>query len=663
MLVFIWMPGLYGQELAGESDEAENAFSHLEYAKAASYYEKIPERDQSIHVMENLATCYYKIKDYSKAVYALKRVLLLYPSDDQIRFKYADAIQHMGNYEFALSQYQFISPGVQDLDGLVKERIQSCKEALRIKSNSNLYKVDNDSLLNTVNSEFSIALSRDGVVFASDRPIPHQNSKNKKLYGWTNTHYVNLFESKRKVSGVYDSAKIFSKELLDEFHTSNAVLSADQNTVFFTRTVATKNPKKFFNENVNRENFVNRLQLFYAKKVNGKWGQVQSFSYNKPSEYSVAHPSLSLDGHYLYFASDMPGGKGGIDLYYSEIPTESGIAFGKPINLGDSINTSGNEEFPVIGLNNMLYYSSDGRIGLGGLDIFQAKGSLINWSSPQNLGSPVNSSMDDFGFIPTDVSAQAGFFTSNRPGGKGADDIYTFTRLDVKPLDNAHLSDDFVLADSNLNFLGKIVNGETGEVVPQAYINIVLLDSNQVKESLSDQQGNFKFVRGVNKKYFVKIKKPNFFTFSDTLRFGKKGELLKRTDIFKLSPIIVNKTIRLENIYYNFNSWEILPQAAGILNGLVKILKDNPEIEINLDSHTDTRGDFGINKYISKNRAQAAVSYLISKGIKSSRLSARGFGKEKPIVRCDNGYTCSESDHQLNRRTEFSVTKIVQNIK
>jgi tetratricopeptide (TPR) repeat protein len=141
MLVFIWMPGLYGQELAGESDEAENAFSHLEYAKAATYYERIPERDQSIHVMENLATCYYKIKDYSKAVYALKRVLLLYPSDDQIRFKYADAIQHMGNYEFALSQYQFINPGVRDLDGLVKERIQSCKEALRIKSKINLYKV------------------------------------------------------------------------------------------------------------------------------------------------------------------------------------------------------------------------------------------------------------------------------------------------------------------------------------------------------------------------------------------------------------------------------------------------------------------------------------------------------------------------------------------
>jgi len=634
-----------GQELFSTLDKAEDAFSHLEYAEAAVYYEKLIAEQEKPAYVERLAFCYYKMKDYPKATQWLKKCLELNSDDEHFRFYYADCIQHSGNYSFALSQYNYVHAKDNDLAKLVALRIESCKAASALAKNPTEYSLKLDSNLNSHNSDFSVNLLKDGVIFASDRPISEGIFKNHKLYGWTNTPFLNLFSAKKDKSGKLGKPELFAKELVSSYHTATAVLSPDQKTIYFTRTEYIKNPGKVFKNEIKNSEFVNRLQLFYSKFKDGVWGQPVPFPYNQVNEYSIGHPAISLDGKYLYFASDMPGGKGGIDLYYSEIKQDG--SFGKPVNLGDSINTQGNEEFPVIGIDSCLYFSSDTWPGMGGLDIFRAKGIFSHWKKPENLGVPLNSSMDDFGFLPLDSICTRGYLSSNRDKGIGGDDIYDFTRPAPKPT-----------LDSNIFCKGRIVNAETEKGIPGVKLDINEGNDTSFSHYTTDSLGNYKFPKKGGKRYVLRIKKDAYFTLFDTLFFNNDGVLTSKLKPLHLVPMVVNKPIRLENIHYDFNSWAILPQAARILDGLVKVLKDNPEISINLDSHTDTRGDSYINKYISSHRAKSAVEYLISQGIAPSRLKARGFGKDMPLVRCDGAYKCTEADHQLNRRTEFSITRI-----
>jgi outer membrane protein OmpA-like peptidoglycan-associated protein/tetratricopeptide (TPR) repeat protein len=640
------VPITYGQELANESDNANEAFDNLDYAKAIPLYLKLINKNQSPGYFQKLGICYFKTKDYEKAMDWLKKTLTLYPNRDEIRFLYADAIQHTGNYKFALSQYQIINSSNNRQSVLLIQRIQSCKNAIGLSLKPTEYKIFNDSVMNTSSSEFSVSLIKNGILFSSDRVLPEEKNRKPKLYGWTNTPYLNLFQSNKKLNGKFTNPTLFSEDLKSFFHTSNAVLSFDQKTIYFTRTELVKNPRKKF-QSSNSKDFVNRIQIFYANFIGGKWSLPKPFPFNKVEEYSVGHPALSLDGKYLYFASDMPGGKGGVDLYYSALKNGT---FTKPVNLGDSVNTSGDEEFPVCGLDHFFYFSSNGHQGLGGLDVFKVKGGLNNWKSPHNLGSPVNSSMDDFGFLPIDSNSNEGFFSSNRPGGKGGDDIYQFKRIDTV----------VTKIDTNKFYEGRIINATTRKGISDVNLSFNYKADSFSKEIITDSIGNYRIPKvSQDSSLIIKIKKTGFFTKFDTLYSDKLGRPIPK--LSALIPIIVDKPIRLENIYYNFNSWIILPQAAGILNGLVKVLKDNPEIDIDLDSHTDTRGDRYINKFISQNRAQSAVDYLISQGIGASRLKARGFGKDKPLIHCDNSYRCTEEDHQKNRRTEFRVTKVITN--
>lgn len=639
-------PRLKAQELYSTRDKAEDAYNHLEYAEAAENYLKLYQDESRDQYLDRLAICYFKIKDYTKAIYWLKKSLEINSDNDYFRFIYAECIQHTGNYSFALSQYRFVGSKDKDLKKLTNLRIQSCEAAEYWIKNPGVYHLKPDSNLNSENSDFSVSLTKNGLIFTSDRPVETGFLKKDKLYGWTNTHFLNLFSAKKDLNGKFQTPVLFSRELASDYHTANAVLCPDQKTLFFTRTEYLKNPSKVFRKKYDKEDFINRLQIFYSKFQDGIWSKPLPFPYNRVNEYSVGHPAISSDGKILYFASDMPGGKGGIDLYYSEIKKDG--SFGKPVNLGDSINSAGNEEFPVIGMDKNLYFSSDGWPGMGGLDIFSSKGELNHWGQPLNLGVPVNSSMDDFGFIPEDSIATKGYLSSNREKGLGGDDIYDFTRPVPKPA-----------LDTNAIFKGRIVNAETNLGILGVKIDISEGKDSSFSHYLTDSLGNYKFSKKRGQKYILRIKKENFFTLFDTLIFNENGVLTSKLKPSHLVPMVVNKSIRLENIHYDFNSWKILPQAARILDGLVKILKENPEISINLDSHTDTRGDTKINKYVSVHRAKSAVDYLISQGIDPHRLKARGFGKERPLVRCDNGYRCSDLDHQLNRRTEFSITRIL----
>ena len=338
----------------------------------------------------------------------------------------------------------------------------------------------------------------------------------------------------------------------------------------------------------------------------------------------------------------MTGGYGDADIYYSE--KQSDGTWGTPQNAGPQINTPGKEVFPYIASDGSLYFSSDGHPGMGGLDLFVAHGSKQEWSVPENLRYPFNSPRDDFSILWTD--AEGGYLASNREGGKGLDDIYTFRYAPPTQL---------ILAVKTMQRL------EDGSIVPLAETSIDVRSSVNTGSftATADANGLAYNVATCNANYAIEGSHEGYLAANTSLNVPA---CTKRNDTafaeLILDKIIINKPIVLENIYYDFDKWNIRPDAAVELDKLVKILKDNPRIVVELGSHTDCRGTNQYNQVLSQRRAQSAVDYIIGRGIDASRITAKGYGESMPINNCTDGINCSDEQYQMNRRTEFKILRV-----
>ena len=376
------------------------------------------------------------------------------------------------------------------------------------------------------------------------------------------------------------------------------------------------------------------------------------FKYNNKEEYSVGHPAISPDGDILYFVSDMPGGVGETDIYYCVKNVDG--TWETPQNAGTTINTSGKEMFPVIEKNGDLYFSSNGHPGMGGLDMFRSTGSKETWSEPENLKHPFNSPKDDFAILFTE-EGKTGFFTSNRDGGEGADDIYSFKY--TPPPVPTKLTLQVTTWEKMENDTLAILTDE---------VNILYCESSNPKNKrkLTNMgDGKYEVVISCDSKYEVSAISNKFFavpaqtiethceTFNDTV-FVK----------FVFERIVLNKEIVIENIYYDYNKANIKPEAAIELGKVISLLKENPAIIIELGSHTDSRGSDSYNLDLSQRRADAAVKYIVENGISQERITAKGYGETKLLNRCSNGVRCSEQEHQKNRRTEFKITGFIEGV-
>jgi peptidoglycan-associated lipoprotein len=390
------------------------------------------------------------------------------------------------------------------------------------------------------------------------------------------------------------------------------------------------------------------LEIYSSKKdaTTNVWGIPSAFTFNAPGQYSVGDPFITGDGKCLYFVSDMPGGYGGTDIYYC-LRDDNGT-WSNPVNVA-SVNTAGNERTPSIGADNVFYFSSDGAVGMGGLDVFKAIKTGNTMSDIQNMGSPINTPQDDFAY--TKVDKNSGFFASDRVGGQGSDDIYSFIeKLILK-----------------LALEGIVYDKKTQEPIINALVNLSNASGLNLKVT-TDATGKFKFDLSENTDYQLTGEKSGYSTDSEsvtttgltTSQTLRKDLYIDQTPIDKLAvnTLPVNTSIRLENIYYNFNKSNIRPDAAKELNKLVKILKDYPSMWIELGSHTDSRGSDAYNMALSKKRATAAVNYILkSGGIDKERITAHGYGETRLVNQCANGVSCTIEQHQLNRRTEFTIVK------
>ncbi len=389
------------------------------------------------------------------------------------------------------------------------------------------------------------------------------------------------------------------------------------------------------------------LNYIMRDLVDEEWTNISEVPFNS-EEYSVGQPALSADGKKLYFVSDMPGSIGGTDIFVVDIL--EGNSFSEPKNLGIGINTSGREMFPFL-TKEKIYFSSDGHLGLGGLDVFESK--LVDtFKEPVNLGKPLNSNKDDFAYI-VDERTRRGYVSSNREGGVGDDDIYSFERVEEK---------------CEQTVKGTVTRKANAMAIVDVKVSLLNNAGDIIEETTTDAYGAFSFKNVLNceTQYKIKILKigfnPGEQDFSTTDELDKENNVPMIIEK-ELNKLIVRENgvlkIKIDDIYFDLNKAAIRPDAAQELDKIVEVMKEYPKMVIKIESHTDSRGSDRYNEVLSDKRANSTGEYIISQGIESNRIeSSIGYGEQQILNKCINGVRCTNAEHDINRRSEFIIVKL-----
>ncbi|MCC9166523.1 OmpA family protein [Pontibacter harenae] len=634
-----------------ELRKADKHYENLEFALALEQYQKglkKAKRQPDVQTLQRIADSYRLTRQSERAEVWYAKVIGMQGRDPMAIYHYAEALRSNGKHEEAKVYFMLWGEEVPTMEERAQQLVKACDVSMAWMEKLPVAEVEPLQNLNYASSsDFSPMQYGRGIIFTSDRGVG--TDKKKDIYGWTGRPYLQLYTAEQDVKGNWSAPVPVQEVINDQYHNATASTTDNGKTIYFTRTHLVEKRKKgnmdptsWVKEPEIKE-YMNRLEIYSAQKDGHSWSNIQPFAFNDVEEYSVGHPALSPDGKVMYFASDMPGGMGETDIYYT-LRQEDG-SWGEPINAGLTINTEGRESFPYIDSEGQLFFASDGHIGFGGLDIFSAKGSLGKWESVKNLGYPINTPKNDYGIMFTEAGAK-GLLSSNRDAANGTDDIYTFNML-KKPV---------VLAVTTLE---RKQNAEKRNIeLPLPKVRLVVKEKSQSEPAsvLSDAKGE----------YFMNARVGDSFTF-----FGSKDGYLNQQAVTNIPETAndtvsvallfdkneVERVIVLENIYYDLDKWDIRTDAAKELDKLVVMLKSNPSVNIEMGAHTDSRESYKYNQELSDKRAQAAVDYLVSQGVDRSRLRARGYGKTRLINGCGEGVVCSEEDHQLNRRTEFKIIK------
>ena len=612
--------------------KAQKQMDKYEYAKAIDILKKASDNDKKRDkAIPMLAECYRMQHDIENSKETYAKAVNLPGAKPETFYYYAKALQATGDYEKAREMFQIYSMK-KPSDPRGPLNVSYCDSVLGPwKKLDPKFEVKTVNNINTKESEFGPAIYNGDLVYASD--FSNSPAEGKK-YGWTGRGYLNIMKSTPDTKGDFwgsmGAPSQFDTKFNQEYHDGPATFGDGGNSIYFTRS--------FFGK-AKREGIykTNELKIFYADKNNDSWGEVKPFFLNS-KDYSVGHPALSADGQTLYFASDMPGGKGGTDIWMCK---REGENWAQPVNLGMPVNTKENEMFPTILANDTLYFSSEGHPGYGALDIFRTSKVNGTWSTPVNMLQPINSSYDDFA-IAFALGSKIGFFSSNRTGGVGTDDIYAFRN--IEPPLPAYIT-------------GLVKDKITMQPIAGANVFLYNPLTGKVKVLKTGPDGMYKSVVDKPADYVVKAMMPDFIADCSPfpLAVVKPGTTAKAPRDLFLDKLTLNKTFKIENIYYDFDKYNIREEANPELDKLVQILKENI-INVELGSHTDSRGSVAYNDRLSQQRAESVVKYIVKAGINTSKIEAHAYGEHQLINKCADGVKCNAAEHQANRRTEFKVT-------
>ncbi|UPZ17881.1 OmpA family protein [Flavobacterium humidisoli] len=616
---------------------ANEKFQECFYIDAIKIYERLAEkgyRDEM--VLKKLGDCYYFNSDYVKSHKWYSQLFAINPKQDpEYIYRYAQSLKSVGNYGKADSYLSdFVKASQSDARAVLLDKNKNYLEI--IKSNSGRYQINNLDI-NSDLSDFGSAVWNSKLVFASSRNI---GAKTKKISHWDNNPYNSLFYSLIDNESKLSEPELFSsKAIASKYNESTPVFSKDGRTMYFTRNNVSKVKKD------NRGNPIIILKIYKSIMDGENWSVPVELPFNS-NEYNVAHPALSPDGKYLFFASNMPGTLGQSDLFFVELKSDG--SYSAPKNLGSIINTEGRETFPFITEANELYFSSDGHPGLGGLDVFVAtlgnSADVVNVDNVDNVGEPLNSSHDDFCFFINSFTKK-GFFTSNRPDGKGLDDIYSL--VETRRLNGFIL--DKVLIDKN-----------SGLPIAGVKISVSNEQFGFVCETVTDSSGRFSVPLDYNKKYYIKAEKEEYLTAEKPIMVSKLGnedkDFVLQTEKRLLPVKSGDDVARLFDIgilYFDLNNSAITSKASVQLEKMLELLKEYPSLNIEIRTHTDSRGSDAYNMQLSERRNKSIAGWLAQRGIEPKRLSGKGYGESMLVNQCGDGVKCSEEEHQQNRRSEF----------
>nr|WP_199158727.1 OmpA family protein [Pedobacter sp. ASV2] len=621
--------------------EADHQYDLFNYSKAIDLYEQAWKKKESLHSAERLAYAYLQLGNYKQAESWYAQAVKKPGSKDINILNYARALQSNSKYREAKVEYlSYIDKNKEVTESQRNVWLLSCDSALKWMKNPKPVQLTNCKALNSAQADWGGVNYQGGVVFTSSRPNKNieinkpffkfdaAKLPDEKKDGGSGGGYLKLY-SKAANS---DSIKLFPFQSGTNYHVGSASFTADGKTMYFTLT---RIPDPV--EKVKIDPATINVEVWSStENADGVRNAPISFKYNKAQEYSIGDPFISADGNSLYFASNMPGGKGGTDLYVC-LKTDDG-EWGLPQNLKD-VNTAGNERSPMFDSNNNFYFSTDGRVGMGGLDVFRALRIGGGIGHIENMGYPFNSPQDDFAFSLTEKGG-TGYLSSNRDGGLGGDDIYA---IDQKS----------ILA---FRLTGRIYDRKTGQPLSGAIVNLSKVNGGSLKVE-SDDNGEYGFNLDKESEYNVSAEKTGYRKDTENLATIGLGVSAVVNQNLTLEAIEINKAIRLENIYYDFDKWTIRADAVVELDKLVKVMKENPTVWIEIGSHTDSRGKDDYNLSLSQKRAESAVEYIVLRGIDKNRIEAKGYGGTRLLNKCSKGVECTDQEHQLNRRTELKIVK------
>lgn len=626
--------------------EADEMFDRYAFIDAREVYLEVAEAGyKSENLFKKLGDSYYFNGDLPKSVkwyeelYKLKEGKL----EEDYLFRYAMALKSAQRYDESdemMLEFEKIKGEDSRVNLFKGER--NYLELIELQSGRfSLENIDVNSPL----SDFSPTVYQNRLVFASNRET---GSSVKRVHEWNKQPYLDLYEvvidSTENISGdVVSLPKIINSK----FHESSATFTKDGLTIYFTRN--NYNNKKYGKS----EEGINFLKIYKStrKSLTSEWSEPKELPFCSDN-YSVAHPALNPDESKLYFSSDMPGTLGLSDIFVVDI-NEDG-SFGEPENLGDNINTEGRENFPFISQESELFFSSNGHIGLGGLDVFV---SVIKedggYGEVFNLGRPVNSSKDDFSFIINN-DLKKGFFASNRDGGKGEDDIYISNQIQD------------LITSCKQYIDGKVTDVNSNEILEGVTVELFDENLDKIDSTLTNKEGVYEFTLDCDKKYIVRVSKDEFETSEEMLEAGSEFEknvplsvTIEEGDNLGIEKAgmgdDLSDLLQLDPIYFDLDKFNIRNDAAVELQKILAVLKKYPSMKIDIRSHSDSRGKDQYNLYLSDKRAKSTAQYLIDNGISASRVSGKGYGETQLMNDCANGVDCTEEEHALNRRSEFII--------
>ena len=619
--------------------DADRDYNDYRYNRAQSAFLQLVRDDADFtdkKVIQSLADTYFFNSQYNQSYTWYRKLITLYPEDIKSIYYLRASISARSNENYAIAdrymqQYFRMEKGtvIEDLYVTDLNYLDSIAE---LRPN---YIVETTKI-NTEQSDFSSAFfGKDKLVFSSTYQASGQRD-----YEWTGEPFLDLYIADIGEEGQLENTQQIEGDINTAFHESSAVFTKDLKTVYFTRNNY-KNGKK----RTDRKNTV-RLKLLTASvDEDGNWSDVEELPFNNDN-YSVAHPALSLDGKKLFFASDMPGTTGESDLWYVDIYKDG--SYGDPINLGQKVNTEGRESFPYIADDGSLYFTSDALLGFGGFDVFKAELSDSGIArDPENMGLPINSAGDDFGFL-IQTETNTGYISSNRDGNRGSasDQIYYF-----KP------------SKCVVEITGLVRDSNTGNLMSGATVKLLDMGMNIIAEQIVQQDARYSFPEEVEcgQAYYLITENGLAYSVAETTFVAPTTSQSISVDMEietfsqDCPPYDLGCLLGLNPIYFDLNKYFIRPDAEIELTKVFNAMIRFPELIIRIESHTDSRSPQSYNLRLSQNRATSTRNWLIQRGIAPSRLSAFGFGESQLINRCADGVPCTEAEHQLNRRSMFLI--------